>query len=166
MKALCKYAGLSLSTLLLLCTNAAAGPQMKCTDGSGRVIYTDLSSCADALRAAPPAPKSAQQLNAERSQRLQQKIDQIKTKSMLQQQKIKDQQLREQIDRDYREKQRLIAEDEQRQQECALMRVEADRQWNDANYHGGDSWWRNRAIAYTREMEIKCGHEVRLGQSY
>jgi hypothetical protein len=165
MKAHCALAGLSLF-LVLMHPNAFAGPQMKCVDGTGRVIYTDLSSCAEALRAAPPAPKTQQQLNAEHSQRVQQKIDQLTTRRMLQQQKLRDQQLKDQIDRDYREKQRLIAEDNRRQEECALMRVEAERQWNDANYHGGDSWWRNRAVAYTKEMEIKCGHEARLGQNY
>jgi hypothetical protein len=166
MKAHCKHSSLFMLALLLTSLNALAGPQMKCVDGSGRVVYTELNSCADALRAAPAAPKTPEQLNAERSQRIQEKIDQVKTKQMLYEQKIKDRELKEKIDRDYREKQRLIAEDERRQQECALMRVEAERRWNDANYHGGDPWWRNRAIAHTKEMEIKCGHEVRLGQNY
>lgn len=166
MKAQCRIAGISLTALLLLSHNAFAGPQMKCVDGSGRVIYTELSSCAEAIRAAPPAPKTQQQLNAERSQRIQQKVDQLTTQRMLQQQRLKDQQVRDRIDRDFAEKQRLIAEDNRRQEECALMRVEAERRWNDANYHGGDPWWRNRAIAHTKEMEIKCGHEVRLGQNY
>jgi hypothetical protein len=152
--------------ILLASTHAAAGQPMKCVDGTGRVIYTELSSCAEAIRAAPPAPKTPQQLTAERSQRIQEKIDRLKTQQLINEQKIRDRQLKDNIDRDYREKQRLIAEDERRQQECKLMRVEADRRWNDANHNGRDSWWRNRAVAYSQEVDLKCGHEARLGQNY
>lgn len=150
----------------LAAPTSLAGQPMKCVDGSGRVIYTELSSCAEAMRAAPPAPKSKLTILREQEKKAQEDLAKARLNRELVRQEFKDKARKLQVDSDYRERQRLMAEEEQRQQECALMRVEAERRWNDANHYGADAWWRNRAVAYSKEMEIKCGHEVKLGQNY
>lgn len=148
-------------SLLLASMAVCAGQSMKCVDGSGRVIYTELPSCVQAFRASPTPPR---QISPEAAQAEAIKVERsklLKEVNLLEQQK-KDRRYQEKLDANYREKQRLMAEDEHHQQECAQMLVESDQRYNNAMAHGNDGWWRRRSLEYDQEMEKKCGHEVRL----
>jgi hypothetical protein len=141
---------------------ALAGQPMKCVDGSGRVVYTELSSCSEALRAAPHAPKSKLTVLREQEKKAQEDLAKARLNRELVRQEFKDKARRLEVDSDYRERQRLMAEEEQRQQECARMKIESDRRYKDAMTYGGDAWWKNRSEAYDQEMELKCGRQIGL----
>jgi hypothetical protein len=157
-----RYSWIAPSLLLFASLPSIAGAPMKCVDGSGRVIYTEMSSCADALRAAPPPPLTR------KSPALIQSEDRIKSaedKAKFYREraaKIRSEARQRVIDSEYRERQRLMAADEREQQECELMKVESDRRYNDMMAHGKRAYWENRSTAFDKEMELKCGHEVRL----
>jgi hypothetical protein len=144
-----------IGTVMLFCSPffpATAGQPMKCVDGSGRVVYTEEPSCAEALRS---VPKTNEMIAKERLQKaqqeLQQSLERNKTNRLIQQQKLA-------AERENRERQRRIEEDVRDQQACALKKIELDRQWADAASYPYDSWWRNRAVATQREYALECGH--------
>lgn len=151
-------------TLLLTPLSTIAGQQMKCVDGSGRVIFTELNSCAEAFRAnplpsSPPPPKSQALIESER--RVKEALDKAKFHQD-RANKIRSDARQKIIDMDYRERQRLIAEEEDKQKECEAMLVESDRRYKEALHYASDGWWLRRSEAYDRNMEAKCGHEPRL----
>lgn len=144
----------TIGALMLFCSPlfpAIAGQPMKCVDGSGRVVYTEESSCAEALRS---LPKTNEMIAKERLQKAQQELQQViesnKTNRLIQQQKLA-------AERENRERQRRIEEDVRDQRACELKKIELDRQRADAASYPYDSWWRNRAVATQREYALECG---------
>lgn len=135
---------------------------MKCVDGTGRVIYTELSSCVEAFRAEPPPPPTPKSQALIESRQRQKHAEEMAKFYRDRAAKIRSEARQRVIDSEYRERQRLMAEDELRQQECADMLVESDRRDTEARAHPYDSWWLSRSQNYDKEMELKCGHQVRL----
>jgi hypothetical protein len=141
---------------------AFAGQPMKCVDGSGRVVYTELSSCSEALRAAPTAPKSKITILREQEKKAQDDLAKAQLKRELVRQEFRDKARKMEVESDYRERQRLMLEDERRRKECEDMLVESDRRDTEARAHPYDPWWLSRSQNYDNQMEQRCGHEVRL----
>jgi hypothetical protein len=139
-----------------------AGQPMKCVDGTGRVIYTELSSCAEALRLAPPAPKSRLDILREQERKAQEDLAKARANRQAVRQEFKDKARQHEIDLEYKRRQRLMLEEEKREKECAEMLVESDRRDTEARAHPYDGWWLRRSQEYDKEMEQKCGHQVRL----
>jgi hypothetical protein len=148
----------------ILCLNspvAFSGQQMKCVDGSGRVLYTDLSSCAEAFRA-NPTPTRPMTPSRAKANALKAEFEKLNQEEKALNQQIKDRRYKEKLESDYRERQRLMAEEERRQSECAAMLIESDKRYKEAQQFPYDGWWQARSINYDNDMEAKCGHEVRL----
>jgi hypothetical protein len=150
-----KYLRILLTLLcgqILFTNQALAAQPMKCADGSGRVVYTEESSCAEALRS---LPKTNEMIAKERLQKAQQELQQViernKTNRLIQQQKLA-------AERENRERQRRIEEDVRDQRACELKKIELDSQKADAASYPYDSWWSNRAVATQREYALECGH--------
>jgi hypothetical protein len=149
-----KYLRILLTLLcgqILFTNQALAAQPMKCSDGSGRVVYTEDSSCAEALRS---VPKTNEMIAKERLQKaqqeLQQSLERSKAKRLIQEQQLTSQ-------RNERERQRRIEQDVRDQRACELKKIELDRQKADAASYPYDSWWRNRAVATQREYALECG---------
>jgi len=126
-----------------------AGQEMKCVDGTGRVIYTELSSCSEALRNAPPPPRTRQTILKEAVENEQKRQQQRKTDQQKLDQQLSDIRYKNKIDQEYRERQRLI-------EDCALMKIELDRRYANAAANYLDPWWRNDAVAYHKQYNLKC----------
>jgi hypothetical protein len=141
---------------------AQAGQPMKCVDGTGRIIYTELTSCAEALRAAPPAPKSRLDILREKERKAQEDLAKARANRQAVRQEFKDKFRQMEIDIEYKKRQRLRLEEEQREKECAAMLVESDRRDALAMKYAYDGWWKSRSREFDKEMEEKCGHQVRL----
>jgi hypothetical protein len=150
-----------LPLLLALPLTAMSGQSMKCVDGSGRVVFTELDSCAEALRQNPAPIKPKSRALIESEQRIQ-KAQEMQKFYQDRAARIRSDARKRVLDSEYRERQQLRADDEQREKDCAAMLIESDQRYNDAMSHGRESWWQNRSDSFDQQMELKCGHETRL----
>lgn len=149
-------------TSLLLSNSSISAEPMKCVNGSGRVIYTQMDSCIEAFRAEPPSPQSPKsQALIESEQRVKESQEKARFYRERAARTRSDARKRA-LDMEYRERQRLMEEDEAKQKKCAAMLVESDRKYNEAMLHPSDKWMLQRSESFDQSMEQQCGHEVRL----
>jgi hypothetical protein len=138
--------GLVSCILMLISPSLLAAPINKCVDSSGKITYSDA-----------PCPIKAKTQVVQESPKLteqQQKDAKLRYYNDLKRANESDlRQLKADMQR-----QKVIAAAEQHDRECALKKIEADRRMADAASHPYDTWWRNRAVAASREYQLDCNN--------
>jgi hypothetical protein len=126
--------------------SALAAPITKCIDAAGKVTYTDTQCPTKEKTQSVSGPPTLTKSQARDAQ-----IRYYKEQSAFERSKAND--IRKAIERD-----KHIAAAEAHEKDCALKKIESDRQRADANQHPLDTWWRNRAIATEREYQVLCSN--------